>query len=144
LPETRAATWKEDFVIEKSEVISNLVHVAGIQSPGFASAPAIAEMVEGIVKEIFESNGRLVKPNGSYESKRVPLLHMEKMTLEERAQVIKKNPSFAGFSVAARRFLKGKLNRFSIRLSSLRILTWSSDEPGVEQDVARGVFVLHV
>jgi len=47
----RAATYKEDFIIEPSRKVRGLVHVAGIQSPGFASAPAIAERVGEIVAE---------------------------------------------------------------------------------------------
>lgn len=44
----RAATWEEDFIIEASETVENLIHAAGLQSPGFASAPAIAEDVAGL------------------------------------------------------------------------------------------------
>jgi glycerol-3-phosphate dehydrogenase len=47
----RAATYKEDFIIEPSRKVRGLVHVAGIQSPGLASAPAIAERVKEIVRE---------------------------------------------------------------------------------------------
>lgn len=31
----RAATWEEDFIVEASEKVPNLIHAAGIQSPGF-------------------------------------------------------------------------------------------------------------
>jgi glycerol-3-phosphate dehydrogenase len=47
----RAATYKEDFIIERSKKVRGLVHVAGIQSPGLASAPAIAERVREIIRE---------------------------------------------------------------------------------------------
>jgi glycerol-3-phosphate dehydrogenase len=47
----RAATYKEDFIIEASKKVRGLVHVAGIQSPGLASAPAIAERVREIIRE---------------------------------------------------------------------------------------------
>ncbi len=47
----RAATFKEDFIIEPSQKIKGLIHVAGIQSPGLASAPAIAERVYEIVRD---------------------------------------------------------------------------------------------
>ncbi len=45
----RAPTLEEDFVIGASEAVHGFVNVAGIQSPGLASAPAIAEMVLGIL-----------------------------------------------------------------------------------------------
>ena len=47
----RAADYKEDFIIEPSEIVKGFIHVAGIQSPGLASAPAIAKMVEEIYLE---------------------------------------------------------------------------------------------
>ena len=40
-----------DFLIEASDEVSGFINVAGIQSPGLASAPAIAEMVVDIVGE---------------------------------------------------------------------------------------------
>jgi glycerol-3-phosphate dehydrogenase len=40
-----------DFLIEASDQVSGFINVAGIQSPGLASSPAIAEMVVGLVEE---------------------------------------------------------------------------------------------
>jgi glycerol-3-phosphate dehydrogenase len=47
----RAATYKEDFIIELSRKVRGLIHVAGIQSPGLASTPAIAERVREVVRD---------------------------------------------------------------------------------------------
>lgn len=47
----RAATYKEDFIIEPSRKVQGLVHVAGIQSPGLAATPAIVERVREIIRE---------------------------------------------------------------------------------------------
>lgn len=47
----RAATYKEDFIIEPSRKVRGLVHAAGIQSPGLASTPAIVERVREIIRE---------------------------------------------------------------------------------------------
>lgn len=41
-----------DFIIERDPQFANVVQLIGIESPGLTSAPAIAEYVEGIVKEI--------------------------------------------------------------------------------------------
>ena len=49
----RAATWEEDFIVEASERVPNLIHAAGIQSPGFASAPAIAEDIAALTLQRF-------------------------------------------------------------------------------------------
>jgi glycerol-3-phosphate dehydrogenase len=53
----RAATYKEDFIIEPSRKVKGLVHVAGIQSPGLASAPAIAERVRDTVADEYGAEG---------------------------------------------------------------------------------------
>ena len=43
---------RDDFIIEASKKIGGFINVAGIKSPGLSSAPAIAEMVSGILKEV--------------------------------------------------------------------------------------------
>jgi len=43
---------RDDFVIEASKKIRGFINVAGIESPGLSSAPAIAEMVCSILKEV--------------------------------------------------------------------------------------------
>ncbi|HSR03595.1 MAG TPA: NAD(P)/FAD-dependent oxidoreductase [Proteiniclasticum sp.] len=46
----RARSSTDDFIIEESSV-KGFINVAGIQSPGLTSSPAIAEMVIGILKD---------------------------------------------------------------------------------------------
>jgi glycerol-3-phosphate dehydrogenase len=43
---------RDDFVIEASKKIRGFINVAGIESPGLSSAPAIAEMVSDILQEV--------------------------------------------------------------------------------------------
>lgn len=47
----RAIEENGDFIISASSSVKGLINVAGIQSPGLTSAPAIAEMVVDLVKE---------------------------------------------------------------------------------------------
>lgn len=47
----RAATYSEDFIIEPDADLDGFFHVAGIQSPGVASAPAIAELVAAQLRD---------------------------------------------------------------------------------------------
>jgi glycerol-3-phosphate dehydrogenase len=54
----RAATYHEDFHIGPSRFVAGLYNVAGIQSPGIASAPAIAELVGGEVRELLRLSER--------------------------------------------------------------------------------------
>jgi glycerol-3-phosphate dehydrogenase len=43
---------RDDFIIEASKKIKGFINVAGIESPGLSSAPAIAEMVSNILKKV--------------------------------------------------------------------------------------------
>lgn len=47
----RANTRGKDFIIRASKKIKGFINVAGIQSPGLSSAPAITEMVLDILRE---------------------------------------------------------------------------------------------
>ncbi|MGC9307540.1 MAG: FAD-dependent oxidoreductase [Thermoplasmatota archaeon] len=47
----RACTFTEDFIIRPADAVDGFIHVAGIQSPGLAAAPAIAARVISILRE---------------------------------------------------------------------------------------------
>jgi glycerol-3-phosphate dehydrogenase len=85
----RAATYKEDFIIEASKKVRGLVHVAGIQSPGLASAPAIAERV----KEIIREEGRPSLNNGFSPIRRRQVRFSE-LGLKEQDELIRANPLY--------------------------------------------------
>lgn len=89
----RACTFDEDFIIEPSEHVPNLVHAAGIQSPGLASAPAIAQDVAAMAVEILKTT-REVKPNPAFNPKRRLTPELAKLSLEERGKAIRKNPAY--------------------------------------------------
>ncbi len=48
----RATSSRGDFIIEESKHAKGFVHVAGIESPGLSAAPAIAEYVIEILKDM--------------------------------------------------------------------------------------------
>lgn len=118
----RAATYKEDFIIEASEKSQGFIHVAGIQSPGLASAPAIAKMVEGIVKEeylsIFEKN---LEEKEDWNPKRERPLAMEDLTDEEKDKLIKKNPAYGRIICRCESITEGEI--VSALHSPLPVLT---------------------
>lgn len=89
----RACTFEEDFVIEPSEYVANLIHVAGIQSPGLAAAPAIArDVAERAVKLLCQELA--VKPNPRFNPRRQVAPELSELTLAERAQLIQENPRY--------------------------------------------------
>lgn len=65
----RARSSTDDFIIEETEV-RGFVNVAGIQSPGLTSAPAIADMVIGILKDA----GLELEPNPDFNPNRKPIV----------------------------------------------------------------------
>jgi glycerol-3-phosphate dehydrogenase len=89
----RAATYEEDFIIEKSASIKNLVHAAGIQSPGLAAAPAIAQDIVKITVGILNQETP-VKTNSSFNPIRRRRPNLKNMTLEEKQEIIRQNPDY--------------------------------------------------
>lgn len=90
---TRAATYKEDFIVEKSKKVKNLVHAAGIQSPGLTSAPAIAQDIAKMCVEIL-SNEIKVLPNAEFIPVRKSEPLFKDLPLEEKQKLIKKEPDY--------------------------------------------------
>ena len=85
----RAATYKEDFIIGPSKKVRGLVHVAGIQSPGLASTPAIAERVKEIVRE--EQHPSV---SDEFNPARKRQVRFSELTLKEQDELIRANPRF--------------------------------------------------
>jgi glycerol-3-phosphate dehydrogenase len=85
----RAATYKEDFIIEPSKKVRGLVHAAGIQSPGLASAPAIAERVREIIRQ-----ERHPSVNDKFNPVRKRQVRFSELSLEEQDKLIRANPRF--------------------------------------------------
>lgn len=78
-----------DFIIGEVEDAKNFINVAAIESPGLSSAPAIAEMVGGIVVEKLEP-----EKNEKFNPVRETIKRFEEMTNEERKDAVKENPLY--------------------------------------------------
>lgn len=89
----RATPSTHDFIIEASKKYENFINVAGIESPGLVSSPAIGEyVVNELVKKVLP-----LEKNPHYEKKVKPYAKPLEMSLEERNALIKKNPHFGKF-----------------------------------------------
>jgi len=80
----RAATYTEDFHIRCSRSVQGLLNVAGIQSPGLAAAPAIAEYV----LELLRDDGLLLQPKPDFNPVRQEIRHFKNLSREEQNQLI--------------------------------------------------------
>lgn len=79
----RPASSTGDFIIENTKT-NGFINVVGIQSPGITSSPAIAKMVEGILKDL----GLKLEDDPSYNPQRKPIIKYKE--LEDFNKVIKK------------------------------------------------------
>jgi len=105
---TRAATYEEDFIIEKSEYVDNLVYAAGIQSPGFASAPAVAEDIEKITLGILKGQME-IRMKSTWNPLRESIPDLSAMNLEERSMLIKKRPDYGTIICRCEEISKGEI-----------------------------------
>lgn len=104
----RAATYEEEFIIERSEYVQNLIHAAGIQSPGLASAPAIAEEISRITVDALKEQME-VKPNTGFNPHRRVIPHMSDLTTEEKQEIIQKNPDYGVIICRCEGISKGEI-----------------------------------
>lgn len=84
----RAAGDTGDFIINSN--VKNFINVAGIESPGLSASPAIAEMVADMLGDA----GLELKENKNYNPIRKPAHAFREASIEEKNEMIKKNPAY--------------------------------------------------
>ncbi len=86
----RAQPSTGDFIIRASEADYRMIHAAGICSPGFTSAPAIAEMVEHLVR----ASGLELREKRTYNPNRRHIRAFRHMPETEKERAIAENPLY--------------------------------------------------
>lgn len=110
----RPATFEEDFVIEKGRKTSNLIHCAGIQSPGLTTAPAVAEDVSAMAAEMVtaerarEGKGPVEK-NPDFDPVRKGIPVLKEMSPEDRDSMIRQNPDYGVIICRCEEISKGEI-----------------------------------
>ena len=79
-----------DFIIGEVEDAKGFIDVAGIESPGLSSAPAIGVYVAALMQEI---NPVAEKEDFIKNRKGIP--NMALLSMDERSKLIKKSPAYA-------------------------------------------------
>ena len=104
----RASTYEEDFFVCKGKFVKNIVHAAGIQSPGMTAAPAIGVDVARMVVGLFGGE-KAVGPNPDFDPVRKQPHRTAKMELEKRRELIASNPDYGVIICRCEEISKGEI-----------------------------------
>jgi len=85
----RAATYEEDFIVSFGKFTKNIIHAAGIQSPGLTAAPAIAVDVSKMAANYLEAD-----VNRNFNPVRRAIIRAAELPDNERDALIKKEPDY--------------------------------------------------
>lgn len=86
---TRAATYEEDFIVSRGKWTKNIIHAAGIQSPGLTAAPAIGEEIAKMAASSLN-----VSRKDNFNPIRKGIIQTRKLDEETRDRLIKSNPKY--------------------------------------------------
>lgn len=84
----RATGSTGDFIINSPK--HGFINVAGIESPGLSSAPAIGLMVRNLLAD----SGLILKEKTSFNPTRKPMHAFRELNIEEKNEIINKNPAY--------------------------------------------------
>ncbi len=100
----RAHEVNGDFVIGEAEDAKGFFNAAGIESPGLSSAPAIGEMVAGLVAEHLS-----LEKNPNFNGTRKGILNPANLSIEERNELIKKQPAYGNIICRCEMVTEGEI-----------------------------------
>ena len=100
----RAHLEQHDFVIEEVADAPCFIDCLGIESPGLSSSPAIGEMVGNMLKEKMNLENK-----DNWISKRKDILDPSKLSIEERNELIKKNPAYGNIICRCESISEGEI-----------------------------------
>ncbi|MGY0374245.1 FAD-dependent oxidoreductase [Clostridium sp. JNZ J1-5] len=124
----RSHSTGDDFIIGEAEDVKGFINVAGIESPGLSSAPAIAEMVEGIVVEKLSP-----AKNMEFNPIRHGIPKFREMDNEERKQLIAKDASYGKIICRCETVTEGEI------INSIRRPLGARDLDGVKRRTRAGM-----
>lgn len=101
----RPSSSRHDFIIEYSKTDNHFINVAGIESPGLVSSPAIAKyVVEDLVKPLLA-----LKPKDIFSPFVRPYPQPNEMSDEDRNLLIKKNSDYGQFVCICEKVTLGEI-----------------------------------
>ena len=100
----RAHEDGDDFVIGEAPDAKGFLNVAGIESPGLSSAPAIAELVGKMVTDILHPDS-----DPAFVGTRKGILHPDSLSMEERNELIRKHPEYGNIICRCEMITEGEI-----------------------------------
>jgi len=125
----RSSEKHDDFIIQASEKVENLVHAAAIDSPGLTSCVAIARQVVSILAGLGMPTDAKADWNGTREDPHA----FRKMTDEEKDAFIKKNPAYGKIVCRCETVSEGEI------LAAIRSNPGATDIDGVKRRTRSGM-----
>ena len=95
-----------EFIIGEPEDAKGFVDCAGIESPGLSSAPAIGELVAGLIADRLHP---LINEN--FCGSRKGILNPALLSKEERAELIRKKPAYGTMICRCEMVTEGEIVR---------------------------------
>lgn len=124
----RAHPVNDDFIIGWCDKSANFLNVAGIESPGLSSAPAIATYVRDILAEKVE-----LKEKASYIDEREEPVRFRHMSDDERAELIKKNAAYGRIVCRCETITEGEI------IDAIKAPAGARDVDGVKRRTRAGM-----
>ena len=103
----RAYSDRHDFIIEESKTAKGVIHCAGIESPGLTASPAIAKYVV----ETLVSGMLTLEKNEAFNGTRKPDYFFKHLSMEEKNEIIKKDPSYGKIVCRCEQVTEGEILR---------------------------------
>lgn len=125
----RAHPSTDDFIIGSSSVNKNFINVAGIESPGLSSAPAIAKAVEQIMLDL---TGGMTQKSDFNPIRRAPV-RFRNMSTKERAELIAKDKAYGRIVCRCETITEGEIR------DAIRAPAGARDVDGVKRRTRAGM-----
>lgn len=100
----RAHEDGDEFIIGEPEDAQGFIDCAGLESPGLTSAPAIGEMIGGILREKLH-----LEEKDDFIAERKGILDPDTLTKEERAELIRREPAYGNIICRCEMVTEGEI-----------------------------------
>lgn len=124
----RAHCDRNDFIIEESEKNAQFINVAGIESPGLSSAPAIALFVKDIILGKIDAEEK-----ADFNPVREEPVRFRHMSNEERKALIEKNPAYGRIICRCETITEGEI------IDAIKAPAGARDVDGVKRRTRAGM-----